>query len=174
MNNLRFEKFQEKHIDTYYSWRNDPTVAIYDQSGFLRPMGYEEVKEWCDVMINGLTFVAYDGDTPLGTCAFMNLNQKNRHAELAIVIGNKDYWSKGYGTKIMDQLLDWGFNDLNLNKLYLHVFANNPRAIGLYEKMGFVKEGTLREMLYRNGEYVDVYSYGLLQREYLENKNANQ
>lgn len=166
MENLRFEKFQEKHIEQYYEWRNDPTIAIYDQVGFLRPMGFEEVKEWSARMVDGMTYIAYDGDIPIATCAFMGLDSKNRHAELAIVIGNKDYWGKGYGTKIMNQLLEWGFNDLNLNKLYLHVFANNPRAIGLYEKLGFVREGTLRNMLYRNGEYVDIYAYGLMKDEW--------
>lgn len=168
--NLRYEKFEEKHIEIYYSWRNDPEVAANDQAGFLRPMGFEEVKEWSQRMIDGPTFIAYDGEEPLGTCAFMNLDQRNRHAELAIVIGNKSYWSKGYGTKIMEQLLDWGFEGLNLNRLYLHVFSFNKRAIGLYEKMGFKHEGTLREMIYRDGAYHDLLAYGLLKDEYYKNK----
>ena len=157
--NLRFEKFEEKHIPIYYAWRNDPEVASNDQSGFIRPMGYEEVESWSARMVEGLTFVAYDGEVPLGTCAFMNPDYRNRHAELAIVIGNKDYWSKGYGTEIMKKLLEWGFEGLNLNRLYLHVFSFNKRAIGLYEKMGFKEEGRLRAMIYRDGHYHDLIAW---------------
>lgn len=165
---LRFEKFSNKHIPLYYSWRNDPEVAQYDQSGFIRPMSFEEVEEWSQRMVEGLTFIAYDGEVPLGTCAFMNLDERNRHAELAIVIGNKDYWGKGFGTEIMKQLLDWGFYGLNLNRLYLHVFSTNKRAIALYEKMGFIKEGEMREMLFQNGEAVNLIAYGMLKDEYIK------
>lgn len=163
---LRFEKFEEKHIPIYYQWRNDPEVAKFDQSGFIRPMGYGEVEAWSQRMVDGLSFITFDGDVPLGTAAFMNLDERNRHAELAIVIGNKDYWGKGFGTQIMKQLLDWGFNGLNLNRLYLHVFSSNQRAINLYEKMGFVLEGEMREMLFQNGKYVDLKVFGLLRSEY--------
>ena len=165
---LRFEKFSNKHIPLYYSWRNDPEVAQYDQSGFIRPMSFEEVEEWSQRMVEGLTFIAYDGEVPLGTCAFMNLDERNRHAELAIVIGNKDYWGKGFGTEIMKQLLDWGFYGLNLNRLYLHVFSTNKRAIALYEKMGFIKEGEMREMLFQNGEAVNLIAYGMLKDEFIK------
>ncbi|CAM3650745.1 GNAT family N-acetyltransferase [Erysipelothrix urinaevulpis] len=165
---LRFEKFTEDHIPLYYSWRNDPEVAQFDQSGFIRPMSYNEVAEWSQIMVDGQTFVAYDDDIALGTCAFMNLDQRNGHAELAIVIGNKDYWSQGFGTKIMKQLLEWGFYGLNLNRLYLHVFSTNTRAIGLYEKMGFVKEGEMREMLFQHGKPVNLICYGMLRNEYIK------
>lgn len=164
---LRFEKFTEEHIPYYYAWRNDPEVAIFDQSSFLRPMSFTEVESWSQIMVEGLTFMVFEDDVPIGTCAFMNHDARNRHAELAIVIGNKDYWSKGYGTEIMRQLLEWGFEGLNLNRVYLHVFGFNQRAINLYKKMGFMHEGTKRAMLYRHGAYQDLLVFGLMKEEYL-------
>lgn len=164
---LTYKKFTEEHIAQYYAWRNDPEVAVFDQSSFLRPMSFTEVEEWSAIMVNGLTFMVFDGETAIGTCAFMNHDSRNNHAELAIVIGNKNYWSKGFGTEIMKQLMDWGFEGMNLNRLYLHVFAFNERAINLYKKMGFVLEGTKREMLYRHGKYQDVHVFGMLKQEYL-------
>ena len=169
---LRFEKFTQDHIDIYYKWRNVPEVAIFDQSAFLRPMSFEEVASWADIMVQGLSFMVYNDKTPIGFCAFMHLDQRNRHAELAIVIGNKDYWSKGFGSLIMEQVLEWGFEGLNLNRLYLHVFEFNERAIGLYEKMGFILEGRKRAMLYRRGKYQDLLVYGLMKDEYKKKETS--
>lgn len=167
---LRYEKFTVEHIPIYYEWRNNPEVAIFDQSAFLRPMSFTEVETWASRVVEGLSFIIYKADVAIGVCSFMNLDTRNQHAELSIVIGNQDYWSKGFGTLIMTQLLEWGFEGLNLNRLYLHVFDFNERAIGLYEKMGFVKEGVQREMLYRHGRYCDVFGYGLLRKDYMNAK----
>ena len=163
---LRYEKFVEKHIPIYYEWRNNPEIAVLDQGAFLRPRAFEEIEAWSQRMVEGYTYVVFDDETPIGTCAIMNPDMRNRNAELSIVIGNTNYWSKGYGTQIMNKLLEWGFEGLNLERLYLHVFSFNERAIGLYEKMGFVREGTHRSALYRDGKYNDIHLYGLLKNEW--------
>lgn len=164
---IKFEKFTEEHLPIYYEWRNNPDLAMYDQSEFLRPRSFAEIEEWGQRLLTGYTFLVKVADIPIGTCALMNVDTRNRHAELSIVIGEKDYWSKGYGTIIMKQLIDWGFFGLNLRRLYLHVFSFNTRAINLYEKLGFKQEGTMRDMVYRNGNYHDVLVYGLMKDEYL-------
>lgn len=163
---IKYKKFSAEHVPYYYQWRNDPEVAIYDQSGFLRPMSYEEVEAWCQILIDGMTYIVEVDGKPVGQCAFMNMDQRNRHAELAIVIGDKNYWSQGIGSIVMVQLLEWGFEGLNLNRLYLHVFDFNKRAMGLYEKFGFTKEGTMRDMIYREGRYNDIHCYGLMRNEW--------
>ncbi len=99
----------------------------------------------------------------------MKVDERNRHAELAIVIGEKDYWSKGYGSQMMHTLLEYGFEGLNLERLYLHVFSFNERAIKFYEKFNFKHEGTLRNMLYRDGKYHDLLAYGLMRDEWQRN-----
>lgn len=164
---LKFIKFETEHISYYYNWRNDPSVAKFDQSEFLRPRSLSEIEAWSTRMVEGYTYLVLHNNKPIGTCAIMNPDMRNRHAELSIVIGDPTYWSKGFGTLIMKQLLEWGFEGLNLKRLYLHVFSFNERAIGLYEKMGFTKEGTLRNMVYRDSKYHDVYVYGLLRDEWM-------
>lgn len=164
--NVTLRKFTQNDIELYYQWRNDLEVAQYDQPGFLRPMSYEEVEAWSQRMVDGLTFIICVDGEPVGTCAFMNCDDRNRNAELAIVIGNKSYWSKGVGVRALSILLEMGFYGLNYHKLHLHVFDFNKRAIGLYEKLGFVREGIKREMHFRNGKYEDVYFYGLLRSEW--------
>jgi Acetyltransferases, including N-acetylases of ribosomal proteins len=164
---VSYEAFSKKHIETYYSWRNDVEINIFDQPGFNSPIAFEIVEEWCDKVINqkdGYTFFLKDevANVYIGICALMHIDYKNRNCELSIVIGNRDYWGKGVGTEVMNQLIEWGFNSLNLHKLYLHVFSSNTRAISLYEKLGFKKEGVFEEELFRNGEYQSIIRYGLL------------
>ncbi|WZU01130.1 hypothetical protein MGH68_16915 [Erysipelothrix sp. D19-032] len=59
-------------------------VAQYDQSGFLRPMSFEEVEEWSQILVNGMTYTVLADEKPIGTVAFMNLDQRNRHASLLL------------------------------------------------------------------------------------------
>lgn len=164
---ISLRKFTREDIPQYYMWRNDLEVARFDQPGFLRPMGYEEVEAWSERMVTGLTFIICVDDKPVGTCAFMNLDERNRNAEIALVIGDKNYWSQGVGTQALKSLLEMGFNGLNLHKLYLHVFEFNKRAIGLYEKLGFKLEGTLRDMHFHEGKYEAVYHYGILRSDWI-------
>ena len=166
---IQYEKFVEQHIPTYYKWRNDETIAVFDQSEFLRPRSYEEIEDWAQILVNGHTYIASVDGVYIGTIALMKVDERNRHAELAIVIGEKDYWSKGYGSQMMHKLLEYGFEGLNLDRLYLHVFSFNERAIKFYEKFNFKHEGTLRNMLYRNGKYHDLLAYGLMRDEWQRN-----
>jgi RimJ/RimL family protein N-acetyltransferase len=89
---------------------------------------------------------------------------------VGIFIGDKDYWNQGYGSDAMQLLLKYGFNSLNLNRIYLHVFDTNPRAIRAYEKVGFVLEGRLRQDIFLNGSYVDVLMMSVLRSEWTTEK----
>ncbi len=73
---------------------------------------------------------------------------------------------QGYGTEAVELLLDFGFRDLNLHRIYLHVFSHNAAAIRVYEKSGFVREGLLRQTAYIDGEYRDVILMGIIREEY--------
>jgi RimJ/RimL family protein N-acetyltransferase len=62
-------------------------------------------------------------------------------------------------------LVKHGFETLNLNRIYLQVFANNPRAIRAYEKAGFIHEGRKRQAEFRDGQYIDVLLMSILRDE---------
>ncbi|NJN79315.1 MAG: GNAT family N-acetyltransferase [Anaerolineales bacterium] len=73
------------------------------------------------------------------------MEEQNRCGEVGIVIGDKTEWNKGYGAEAMMLLQRHGFETLNLNRVFLRVYADNIRAVRSYEKAGFVLEGRLRE-----------------------------
>ena len=71
-------------------------------------------------------------------------------------------------------MLGYGFNQLNLHRIFLTVLSFNARAIRAYEKVGFKKEGVFREHIYRDGKYHDVYYMGILENEWRELNGASR
>ncbi len=118
----------------------------------------------------------------IGVESIMKIDWYNRHGELGIFIGDKRYWGLGYGTEAIILLLDYAFNILNLNKIYLRVIEYNVRAIRAYKKIGFRVVGRLRNHRFRWERYWDEFIMDILAEEFkskyksrfrnLINKNA--
>ena len=115
-----------------------------------------------------LGIVLKEDDKLIGATGLEDISFPHRNAEMGIVIGNKDCWSKGYGTEALNLMMGYGFDQLNLHKIFLRVFCYNPRAIRAYEKVGFKREAVLREYAYMDGEYCDEYVMGILEDEWRE------
>lgn len=85
-----------------------------------------------------------------------NIDYRIRKAEYAIMIADKSARGKGYGEMCTDFMLDFGFNQLNLNRIELSLLSTNVVAHKLYMKKGFVQEGLLKQAQFKNGNYIDV------------------
>lgn len=94
------------------------------------------------------------------------LNDPEIRKGIDIFIAEKQYWNQGYGSEAVRMLLKHGFDTLNLNRIFLRVFEDNPRAIRAYEKVGFVHEGRLRKAKYRDGQYLDILLMSVLREEW--------
>ena len=90
----------------------------------------------------------------------------DRKAEFGINLGDVAYQNKGFGTEAARLAIRFGFEELNLNRIGLSVFANNTRAIRCYQKAGFVQEGCLRQAFYRSGQFHDEYRFAILRDEW--------
>jgi RimJ/RimL family protein N-acetyltransferase len=66
------------------------------------------------------------------------------------------WWNKGYGTEAVELMVKYGFEMLNMHRIWLRVFERNKRAIRTYEKVGFIHEGQLRESDYKEGKYHNI------------------
>ena len=100
----------------------------------------------------------------IGKCGFTRVNWKNRLAELAILIGDKEYRGKGYGTDAIQTLCRFGFEEMNLHKIKATVFDFNQSALRCYEKCAFEREGVLKQEMYREGAYHDVIVLGRIKQ----------
>ena len=106
-----------------------------------------------------------DDDRFVGLINLSYIEWNHGAGELGMGIGRDD-WGKGYGTEALAILLRFAFHEINLHRVALTVFGYNDRAIALYESAGFVKEGSDREYLSRDGRRYDMHRYGLLRREW--------
>jgi len=189
---IRFRAVERDDLPTFVKWLNDPEV----QQGILihQPISQAREENWFDGMIKrpddehimgievrlpgertGLPGVkgneqgAQGGEEAwklIGNLAFNDIDWRNRSSEFGIMIGDKTYWTQGYGTEAVRLLIKHGFNSLNLNRIFLRVFENNPRAIRAYEKAGFVHEGRERQAEFRDGRYIDVLLMSILKDEF--------
>ncbi len=155
--------------DKVCQWLNDPEVRRL--TGDIYPLARMVAREWVEKWIRekdeiSLSIVTKEEKKFIGITAFLKRDPVNRHAELAIIIGEKEYWSKGYGTEVVKTLLEYGFNQLNLNMIYLGVIDLNERAKRAYEKAGFIQDGIQREFYYIEGEYRNLIMMSILKKEW--------
>ncbi len=103
----------------------------------------------------------------VGVVGLHGIDPRNRQAELGIWIA-RAHWNQGYGTDAVRIASRFGFREMNLQRLHLHVYDTNPRGIRAYEKVGFKEEGRLRRGQFVGGRYVDVIVMGLLAEDLVE------
>lgn len=113
-----------------------------------------------------LLIVTCEDDQPVGDIAIQNIDTINRNASIRIAINNDAYQGKGYGTEALRLMLDYGFGILNLHRVELNVFSYNERAMHVYEKLGFKREGVQREALFYDHQYYDSILMSILEDEY--------
>lgn len=125
----------------------------------------EEIySEWNEVFI----IEEKKSGKPIGTVGLYEIHPTARKAEFRVLIGEKDFWGKGYGTEATEMATFYGFDRLNLMKIYLGSVDENQGAKKAYEKAGYKEEGILRKEVYRNSKYYDAIRMGMLRDEYYE------
>jgi diamine N-acetyltransferase len=175
---VRLRAVERTDLPRFHEWLNDPEVT--EGLSLYLPLSMTEEEKWFDKAMQAeeeqrpLAIEIEEGKTwqLVGNTGLFNLEWTNRCAEFGIFIGDKSYWDKGYGTEALELILQHGFNTLNLNRIYLRVYATNARARRSYEKAGFVLEGTLREAVYRRGRYLDMHVMSVLHSEWSAGREA--
>jgi RimJ/RimL family protein N-acetyltransferase len=106
------------------------------------------------------------GGTHIGSIGLHKVSKQDCKAEYGIFIGDKSFWGQGYGRAASELILMYGFRVLKLNRIYLQVYVFNTRGLRLYAKLGFKKEGVLRQHVRRGGRYHNAVVMGLLASEW--------
>ena len=105
---------------------------------------------------------------------FFGLYVELIHSEawVGIGIGERDFWSKGYGTDMMNVCLRYAFLELGVQRVSLGLHEYNPRALRSYEKAGFKLEGRTRKDVLREGKRTDTFWMGILRDEWMAQNGA--
>lgn len=110
-------------------------------------------------------------DRVVGEVVINNIDADNHSADIRIAVFDPADFGKGYGTAALSLAIDYGFSVLKLHRIVLGVYAFNPRAIHVYEKkLGFKREGVMRDALFWEGEYHDEIIMSILEHEWIPEK----
>ena len=158
--------------ETWYRWLHDPEVALLSGRAAFDPPTLEGLRRAVEHS-NGperhvFTILTLDGDVPIGRCDVGDVDHVNRRGWVNIVIGESDYWNRGYGAEALRLLLSFAFTYLNLNTILLDTIAFNERALACYRKVGFREIGRWRQARVFGGNAYDLVFMDLLAAEFGE------
>jgi RimJ/RimL family protein N-acetyltransferase len=167
--NLRSVEMSDR--DAYVRWFNDAEVTEHLSMRYpISKLAEEEFLKRHTSAPMGYTSTIFAIETKdgvhIGSINFNQIFPESRKARLGITIGDKRYWSKGYGADAIRTLLRFGFEEMNLNRVDLTVDEDHAAAIACYRKVGFVEEGRMRQARYTRGGYLDWVVMGILREEF--------
>ncbi|WP_235950304.1 GNAT family N-acetyltransferase [Phycicoccus flavus] len=167
---LRLRPFADDDTDDLYALMSDREVLRYwDAPPWTDPDRAARFVQGCRDMEREdlgtrLAVTARADGTFLGWCGLTDWDPGFRSAGVTYCLA-RDAWGHGYGTEATGALLDWAYATLPLNRVQTEVDTRNPASARVLEKLGFVREGTLREDCVVDGEVSDSWVYGLLRRD---------
>ena len=164
----------ERDLPLLVRWVNDPDVRHWLHQSDRPDATVESVRGRFgltkEAFANFVWMIETLGGRPVGHVGLLRVDPQHKRAELAISIGEKECWSRGYGTDAIRTVLRYGFEELGLRRIDLHTDADNARGIRCYEKCGFVREGVMRERRLRYGKPLDMVLMAVLREEWLANR----
>jgi len=170
--NIRLRPLKKSDSELFFKWRND--LNFVEKALSMRLPKHELLEEtWLDNAMQDTSnrnvyFIIEARDTgqPIGFTALTNIDWISRNASAGIAVMHQDYRGKGLSTESFRALFDYGFNILNLHKIWTHVYSVNQASVKLHERLGCSLEGTLKEHYYWNNAYHDAFQYGILKETF--------
>lgn len=153
----------EDHEFIARQWNRQP---VRQQAGWPQiPLTGDDIESVGERGDGGSGFLVCDDDSPVGFVILHDLDWQARLTEISYLI-RPDEQGKGYATEAVAICLAYAFDELGLHKVYAKVWEENEGSIHVLEKLGFEREGVLRDHGYAYGEYGDQHWFGLLESEW--------
>jgi RimJ/RimL family protein N-acetyltransferase len=167
------EPTQDNHL--YSTWLNDQEIRRYFS---VFPTSDARGKERLENLYKSFGHIIFgvvrkEDNELIGLVGLKDIHQLNQSSEFYVIIGSPSAWGKGYGTEATKLMIEYGFMELNLNRIQTQDMEENIGGWRADEKAGFKYEGTIREAIFRFGKYHDVRIYSILRHEYLEKNNPS-
>lgn len=170
-NLIYLKKLGSEYLDEYYECFKNASIessVFTGTKGFYTKSNLEGFLNTIENDSNRADFLIFSKDSNqiVGEVVINDVSVKDRSANIRIGINKKEDFNKGYGSEAMILALNYGFGMFNLHRIELNVFEFNERAINVYEKLGFVKEGIKRDSLYFNHKYHNEIIMSILEEEF--------
>ena len=154
----------------YFQWLNDEEVCRYNSHAVF-PNTEAGMNAFLDSQHTAkdrivLAIVTNRENLHIGNISLQNIDWISKTAEFAILLGEKEFWGKGYSTEASLLMCDYGFTKLNMHRIYCGTSEKNIGMQKLASKMKMQQEGVRRSALFKNGEYHDIIEYGVLKDEF--------
>lgn len=172
--NVSIRKFEKRDIPNKVKWINDPA-----NNAFLHydlPLEVGKTEAWFEKNKDRTdrydAVIEVDG-TPVGLIGLLSVDHTNKKAEYYVTLGEREYLGRGIAGRASRLLLEYAFTELGLNRVYLHTEVDNTAAIRSYERIGFCKEGLLKNDLFSKGRFVDRYVYGITKKDFYHRQDTS-
>ena len=167
---IELRRHEPANYGLYAGWYGDPEVW-HLTSWAASPLGRSAVRRLFEEREMSTTddsfaiHVEGNGD-PVGVISLMGISQANRSADLSVIVGDPEYRHHGHGTGAIGLIVRYAFEELGLNRVGLSVFEFNEAAISTYERLGFRREGRLRQAVRRADGFHDAVLMSVLRDEW--------
>lgn len=164
LNNIKIRKHLPKDIPYRVKWLNNPKVNKFIGEEIGQKTNLKKEKEWFanyQKAKNKKFFTISNNSKPIGFFGLSNISKSNKNADLFIAIGEDDHRGKGVGKIAMKFIIDYGFKKLKLHKINLGVVKDNIPAVKLYQSLGFVIEGEMKDEVFYKGKFHDFLSMAI-------------
>ncbi|HXH74711.1 MAG TPA: GNAT family protein [Bacteriovoracaceae bacterium] len=167
-----FRELKPSDIQHFNQWAFDKEAIKYSMTKFHQMSSLDHVRDWYSSTLDDskcfqLGIVDPKSDQLIGYAGIAGINKVDGNGEYFIFIGNKDYWGKGIALAVTKKIIEYGFQKMDLHRIFLTASSKNPGAIKAYVKSGFKHEGIMREAFYRGDEYSDKVIMGILHDEFI-------
>ena len=165
---LKLRRVKKEDLKLIRDWRNSQMIRNFNSQFVLLNLNnqntwFNEITKLNSERI--MFIIELKNGTPIGICGLIHLDQFNKNAEVAIIIGKPQFHGKGYGTLALKLLIDYGFKKLNLHRIYADIYEYNLNSIKLFSKLNFKYESIFHDQLWRKGKWWNMYRYSLLKNE---------
>ncbi|MBB6452620.1 hypothetical protein HNQ94_001066 [Salirhabdus euzebyi] len=170
-NRLTLQPFIKEDATRIRDLANDKELSAI--LGLPHPYELQYAEDWIEMQPKQikdgveypLTILGKEIMEVIGTIT-LRIDKGNNKGELGYWIG-RNYWGNGFATEAVNRVVELGFNELNLNKIWASAVTKNKASKIVLEKVGLKKEGTLRQNRLLHNKYEDIDIYGILRNEYL-------
>jgi [ribosomal protein S5]-alanine N-acetyltransferase len=159
---------KEDIYGNYARWLNDAEVTLYNSHGRF-PMSIEKLRDFVQSAYASNTALVLavcdkDSGTHIGNISLQSISWVDRSAEIAFLLGEKEFWGKGVMLEAGKIMIRHAFEVLNLHRIHCGTSSENIGMQKLAEKLGMILEGVRKEALFKNGNYYNILEYALLSK----------